>query len=64
MNLLLVGDFINAGSRFCGEFKNLKNKKVNILFCSYAFETATEYNNAQKNAQIGKYKFVIFSPLL
>lgn len=50
MNLLLVGDFINAGSRFCGEFKNLKNKKVNILFCSYAFETATEYNNAQKNA--------------
>jgi len=50
MNVLLVGDFINAGSRFCGEFKGLKSKKVNVLFCSYAFETAMEYNNAQKNA--------------
>lgn len=50
MKVMLSGDFINVGSRFCDDFLVSADEKLNVLFCAYAFENGTEYNNAQKMA--------------
>lgn len=50
MKVMLSGDFINVGSKFCYKFGIPKDKSVNILFCNYALENGDLYNNAQKMA--------------
>jgi peptidase E len=50
MNILLCGDFLHTGYQFCKCFNVPKDKKVNILFCTYSLEYGEEYNNATKLA--------------